>query len=225
MLRLGAGDIVAVFDGRGREYLARVTAAARRTARLQLLSAIDPARESSVDLTLVQAVLKGDRMDDVVRDAVMLGVGAIQPVVTRRAETTVAGLLRGARLDRWRRVALASAKQCGRAVLPDIRSPLTLENWLDEPRPQTTLMFVEPGAGEPVEPLAVLRDEPVPRAAAILVGPEGGWEPAERAAARGRGVRLVSLGARTLRGDAVAIVALGILQFLWDVHGHPHPSA
>lgn len=217
VLRLGAGDVVSVFNGRGREYLGKVVTAARRAARVQVLSPLDAARESSIDVTLVQAVLKGDRMDEVVRDAVMLGVGAIQPIVTRRAETTVAALLRGARVDRWRRVALASVKQSGRAVLPDIRSPLTLESWLNEPLPEASLMFVEPNAGESVEPLTVLRREPVPLSAAILVGPEGGWDPVERNEARARGVRLMSLGARTLRGDAVPIVALGILQFLWDV--------
>ena len=72
-------------------------------------------------------------MDDIVRDAVMLGVAAVQPLVTTRAETTVAALARGARLDRWRRVALASVKQSGRAVLPEIRRPLTLESFLDDP--------------------------------------------------------------------------------------------
>ncbi|MGE0451695.1 MAG: 16S rRNA (uracil(1498)-N(3))-methyltransferase [Vicinamibacterales bacterium] len=216
VLRLGPGDVIAVFNGRGREYLASVATAARRAVRVRLLSSVEPAREAAVDVTLVQAVLKGDRMDEVVRDAVMLGVGAVQPIVSRRTETTVAALLRGARIDRWRRVALASVKQCRRAVLPEIRSPLTLGNWLGEPLPELSLMFVEPNAGDTVEPLAALKHLPAPRSAAMLVGPEGGWDPAERAEARDRGVRLVSLGTRTLRGDAVPIVALGILQFLWD---------
>lgn len=216
VLRLGPGDTVAVFDGRGNEFLARVVHAARRDARVQLVARAEPARESSVHLTLVQAVLKGERMDDVVRDAVMLGVAAIQPLVTKRAEATVAQLVRGARVDRWTRVALASAKQCRRAVLPDVRTPLTLENWLAEPLPDTRLMFVEPGAADGVEPLARLRTERVPSEAVLLVGPEGGWDAAETAQARAAGVRLVSLGGRTLRADAVPIAALSILEFLWD---------
>ncbi len=116
VLRLGVGDTVSVFDGRGHEFLARVVAAAPRDTRVQLLSRVDPPPESIVPVTLAQAVLKGDKMDDVVRDAVMLGVAAIQPLVTKRTESTVAALVRGARLDRWRRVALASAKQSRRAV-------------------------------------------------------------------------------------------------------------
>ena len=112
--------------------------AARRDVRVQILSRVDAAAESTVALTLAQAVLKGDKMDDVIRDAVMLGVAAIQPIVTRRAETTVAALMRGARVERWRRVALASVKQSRRAVLPEIRTPLTLEHFLDEPAAAVT---------------------------------------------------------------------------------------
>ncbi len=215
VLRLGVGDTVAVFNGRGVEFLARVTSAARRDARVQLLSRVDAAPESSTPLTLVQAVLKGDKMDDVVRDAVMLGVTAVQPIVTKRSEVTVAALLRGARVERWRRIALASVKQSRRAVLPDIRTPLTFDTWLDEPPPDLRLMFVEPGCPD-AEPLARLRSERVPSAVALVIGPEGGWDPAECAAAKDRGLRIVSLGGRTLRADAVPIAAISVLQFLWD---------
>ena len=126
VLRLGVGDTVAVFDGRGHEFLARVASALRRDVRVQLLSRIEPAAESGVGLTLAQAVLKGDKMDEVIRDAVMLGVAAVQPIVTKRTESTVAALMKGARVERWRRIALASVKQSRRAVLPDIRMPQTL---------------------------------------------------------------------------------------------------
>jgi len=101
----------------------------------------------TVSLTLAQAVIKGDKMDDIVRDAVMLGVAAVQPLVTARAESTVAALTNGNRLDRWRRVALASTKQSKRAVLPDVRRPLTLESFLQDPQSALNLMLVEPGAG------------------------------------------------------------------------------
>ena len=95
VLRLTAGDTVAVFDGRGHEFLARVIGAAvgpdrRREIAVQLLSRVEPAAEPSVALTLVQAVLKADKMDDIVRDAVMLGAAAIHPIISHRTEATVA---------------------------------------------------------------------------------------------------------------------------------------
>jgi 16S rRNA (uracil1498-N3)-methyltransferase len=215
VLRIGVGETVSVFDGRGHEFLARVLGAARRNVQLQLLSRVDPIAESVVTLTLVQAVLKGDKMDDVIRDAVMLGASSIQPIVSHRSEATVGALLRGARPDRWRRVALASVKQSRRAVLPDIRTPLTLESYFDEPPPALRLMLVEPAANAAVEPIGALRREPIPQDAALLVGPEGGWDDAECSAALARGLRLVSLGPRTLRADAAPLAALTILDFLW----------
>src|SRR5262249_22225782 len=151
------------------------------------------------------AVLKGEKMDDVVRDAVMLGVAAVQPIVTSRSETTVAMLMRSARVDRWRRVALASTKQSRRATLPAIRMPLTLETFLGDPPAEVRVMLVEPGGGNHGESLSVLRQQAAPRDAVVLIGPEGGWTEPERAAAVRAGVRLVTLGARTLRADAVPV--------------------
>jgi 16S rRNA (uracil1498-N3)-methyltransferase len=216
VLRLGAGDRVAVFDGRGHEFLGKVASAGKREARVQLISRIEPAAESVVPITLVQAVLKADKMDEVVRDAVMLGAAAIQPIVSKRTEITVAALMRGQRVERWQRVALASVKQSGRAVLPEIRLPLALETYLGDPPAAVRLMLVEPAADVTPEPLGVLRGQPLPSDAAVLVGPEGGWSAEECAVASERGVRMVTLGRRTLRADAVAVAALSVLMFLWD---------
>lgn len=217
VLRLGVGDRVSVFDGRGYEALAEVAGFLRRDAQLRLLGRIDPVPEPSVDVTLVQAVLKGDKMDAVVRDAVMCGATACQPIVSVRSETTVAALLRGARTERWQRVALASAKQCGRAVLPAIRLPLTLTTYLEERPPALRILLAEPGAGRRTVPLRTLLQGPIPQDVAVMVGPEGGWDPQEIDAAERQGVQLVSLGPRTLRADAVPLAVLSILQCLWDL--------
>ncbi|MGB7220576.1 MAG: 16S rRNA (uracil(1498)-N(3))-methyltransferase [Vicinamibacterales bacterium] len=215
VLRLGVGDTIAVFNGRGLEFLARVVAAGPRDVRALLVSRVDPIAEPVVAITLVQAVLKGDKMDDVVRDAVMLGVSAIQPIVTTRAEVTVAALQRGNRVDRWRRVALASVKQSRRATVPEVRMPLTLDVWLGEPLAPVALMLVEPGASADTESLSVLRGQPTPSEAVVVVGPEGGWTEGEWQAAHARGIRLMTLGSRTLRADAVPVAAISVLQFLW----------
>jgi len=215
VLRLGVGDTVAVFDGRGHEFVARVASTVRRDVRVQLVSRADPAAEAGVLLTLAQAVLKGDKMDDVIRDAVMLGVSAVQPIVTKRTETTVAALMKGARLDRWQRIALASVKQSRRAVLPEIRLPLALETFLDDPAAAMRLMLVEPGASGDAESLSAIQKDRAPADAALLVGPEGGWTELEWSSAAARGVRLVTLGRRTLRADAVPVAAVSVLQFLW----------
>jgi 16S rRNA (uracil1498-N3)-methyltransferase len=150
VLRLGVGDTVSVFDGRGHEFLARVASAVRRDVRVQLMSRVEPAAEAAVAITLAQGVLKADKMDEVIRDTVMLGVAAVQPIVTKRTEMTVA-LVRDTRVERWRRVALASTKQSRRAVVPDVRTPLTFETFLEDPPGALRLMLVEPAAASSVK--------------------------------------------------------------------------
>src|SRR5919198_3556215 len=115
VLRLRAGDEVAIFAGAGREFRARIDRVSREGASLRLLDEISAPPEPAVRLTLAQAVLKGDRMDDVVRDATMMGVSAIEPIVTERTTASVRALRQGRPGERWRRVAVASAKQCRRA--------------------------------------------------------------------------------------------------------------
>ena len=206
-----------VFNGRGQAFDADVQSARKNAVHVRLGLARDAAPEARVAITLVQAVLKGDKMDDVVRDAVMIGVAAIQPVVTERSEVTLASLVRGKRHERWQRVAVSSAKQCGRAVVPPILDaqlfgaigPLTDERQLPGP----CLTLVEPGASGDAVSIADL-DEIPPREVSLVIGPEGGWTPAEIATASGWS-RLVTAGGRTIRADAMGLVAAAALFTQW----------
>jgi 16S rRNA (uracil1498-N3)-methyltransferase len=210
VLRLGAGDEIAVFDGQGREFRARVETIARDGATARVIAAQAAAAEPVVRVTLAQAALKGDRMDDVVRDATMMGVTAIEPIVT---EHTASHLKPGRAPDRWHRIAVASAKQCRRAVVPRIGEGVTFADWIARDRSPARVMLVEPLAGVAARPLAEIAQRP--GSAAMLIGPEGGWSAAEVAAAVSAGYVPVTLGRRTLRADAMVVVALGVLQYLW----------
>jgi 16S rRNA (uracil1498-N3)-methyltransferase len=217
VLRLRSGDAVQIFDGRGREFAATVAGTTKTTARVLVGAPVAPAPEPRVAITLAHAVLKGDKMDDVVRDAAMIGVAAIQPVVTTRSEVTLSTLERGNRRDRWERVALSSVKQCGRAIVPAVVAAVTFDGLLEAlgrvTLPQPALLFAEPSAGEGGESLAEL-EVTAPREATILIGPEGGWTPDEIERA-GAVCRLVRLGGRTLRADAMATVAVAALFARW----------
>jgi 16S rRNA (uracil1498-N3)-methyltransferase len=213
VLRLEPGARVSVFDGRGHEWDAEVAEVGRRHATVTLKAARTTAPEPRVPITLLLSVLKGEKMDDVVRDAVMLGAAAVRPIVSTRTEVSLSALTRGARAERWRRIAVASAKQCGRAVVPAIHEPETLESSLGRATAGARLVLVEPNAAG-VE-VRQLRDLAQPAAAELIVGPEGGWtgdELARIGAAGGIGLRL---GDRTLRADAVPLVAITALQAMW----------
>lgn len=214
VLRLGPGANVRVFDGEGREWRAEIAEVAKARVQVTLLEAVVPAREPRVPMTLAVAMLKGDKMDDVVRDAVMLGAAVIQPLFTGRTEVTPSVVKKGHRIERWQRIAVASCKQCGRAVVPPVRAPQELTAWLGQPPQGARLFFAEPDASAAV-PVRRVHDLPAPSSAELIVGPEGGWTDGEVEAARAAGAELVSLGPMTLRADAVPLVALTALRTVW----------
>jgi 16S rRNA (uracil1498-N3)-methyltransferase len=214
VLRLGVGAAIRIFDGRGQEFDAGIVEVGKHTVRVEVGRLRSATPETGVALMLVQAVLKGDKMDDVIRDAVMLGVSAIQPIVTERTAISLAALNRGDRRERWERIAVSSTKQCGRAVVPAIRTPVPFGRPVFSAAEDTlSVMCVEPGLAAGGNPVSSLPTRP-PRAAQVLVGPEGGWTPEEVA----RGVTsasLLTLGGRTLRADAMALIALTAILTHW----------
>lgn len=212
VLRLSVGARVRVFNGRGAQFEAVVATADKQGVRLDIGAPYQAAPEPRVAVTLVQAVLKGDKMDDIVRDAVMLGVAAIQPLTTTRSEVALAALAKSRRRERWERIAVSSTKQCGRAVVPPIRDPQQFATIAASNLPAPVFMLVEPStsAGVPLSSIAAV----VPREATLVVGPEGGWTADEVRLAASLGV-LVTLGGRTLRADVAPIVALSALFTVW----------
>ena len=217
VLRLKTGDMVRVFNGLGAEFDAIVDETARRGVRVRVVAAAQAAPEPRVAITLAQAVLKADKMDDVVRDATMLGVAEIQPVITARTEVTRAALVRGNRKERWERIAVSAVKQCGRATVPRVFEPINFDELVEAlgrmRLPLPGLMLVEPGAATETTPASELDLSPQ-RGATVLIGPEGGWTPGE--VERGASVcRLITVGGRTLRADAMSIVALSAFFTMW----------
>ena len=210
--RLAPGAIVGVFDGRGNEWRARVEVAGREAVEVSLLEPVT-AQRPTVDITLVQAVLKGEAMDNVVRDSTMIGIAALQPVLTAR--TTVKTSVTMAAPERWRRIALASAKQCGAARLPAISEVMTFDAWLQSAS-VPAFILVEPSTAAAPMKMRQLAARPVPSHATLIVGPEGGWTADERDRAIAAGCSPLSIGPMTLRADAVALAAAAILFAIWD---------
>jgi 16S rRNA (uracil1498-N3)-methyltransferase len=215
VLRLRAGDEIVVFDGRGHARRARVTNADHRQATAETVEALPDETGPPIPISLVQSVLKMDKMDDVVRDATMAGATRIVPVVTARSQVRAAALLRSHAEDRWKRIAIASAKQCGRALLPHIAAPRPFGEWLAEPFEGVRLLLAEPeAAAGPIRRLRDVLQAPKPSAIACIVGPEGGWPIEELQDAERAGCIRISLGPSTLRADAAGLVAVSVLSFL-----------
>lgn len=214
VLRLVKGDEIRVFDGRGREHLAVIEALTKSDAIIRIGEPAEAASEPRVRITLAQALLKGDKFDEVVRDAAMLGVSRVQPLLTARCEVPRARSGDTSRLDRWHRVAVSSAKQCGRAVVPEIAPVASLADVLAQRGTTSTIMLAEPVLASASAGRSWQNDRP-PESAALLVGPEGGWTEEERALAERHHASMLTLGTRTLRAERAALVALTVLAHAW----------
>ena len=210
VLRLSAGAQVGVFDGRGREWRGQVETAGRSGVTVRLETEIAPAAEPPVAITLGVGLQKGDRMETIVREATALGAAGIVPISTAHVALPAQARKSAAVVERWRRIAVASAKQCGRAVVPTVSTVSTLDALLASHASAAVLMCVEPAA-------AGRSDGPGPRPARALalVGPEGGWTEDEVARAVKGGARLIHLGPRTLRADLAPTVLLSSLWSAW----------
>jgi 16S rRNA (uracil1498-N3)-methyltransferase len=214
VLRLRPGDEIAVFDGAGREALARIVSVEPRRVGVRVVEQRATAPEARVAVTLAQALLKSDKMDRVVRDAVMLGVAAVQPFVSRRTDVPMSAVKAGGRQDRWDRTVVSSVKQCGRAVVPPVHATRSFAELLRSTEPHTRLMFVEPDADRHVTDVTALEGQR-PVEAMVLIGPEGGWDTQEISDAANAGVTLLSFGSRVLRADAAAAAVIPVLRYIW----------
>ncbi|HEX9188274.1 MAG TPA: 16S rRNA (uracil(1498)-N(3))-methyltransferase [Vicinamibacteria bacterium] len=211
VLRLRPGAAVRVFDGDGAEFEAVLDEVSRRTVSARLGHPVAPRPESSLRLALAVSVLKGDRMELVVQKATELGVSEIWPVVTFRTDAAARPALQGTRSERWERVASGAAEQCGRAVVPHVAPTTTLDGLLARPFDGPRAVLLET-AGHPALPtLRVDAESPL----LVLVGPAGGFEPAEAERLRAASFLFASLGPRILRAETAAVAAVAIAQATW----------
>ena len=200
VMRVGAGDGVVLCDDITGEWAARVEAVGKRDLALSCVSLLR-AREAVPDFTLCAALLKKDRFDLVLEKACELGVARIQPVLTRRC---VADKLN---LDRARAQLTEAAEQCARTALPTLAEPVSLAALLRGWDSSRTLFFADETGGEPAARAYAATSGP----AALLTGPEGGFDPAEREAIRALAhARPISLGPRILRGETAAIAGIAL---------------
>lgn len=210
VLRLRRGDRIAVFDGCGRSAPAEVLEVSKAEVRLALGEprVRPPLRP---EIQLAQAVPKGKTMDLVVQKAVELGVGSIQPLITRHTVVQVDGDDAPRKAAKWQRVALEACKQCGQDLLPEVAAPREFADWL--PAADGDLRIIAslvPGA----RPLReILRAAATPRRVTLLVGPEGDFSAEEGKAALAAGFLPASLGSIVLRAETAAFFGISALRY------------
>lgn len=216
VLRLQPGDALALFDGTGGQYRARLVEVDKRGALVQV-DTFEPAEaEPPYRVTLAQGIAGGDKMDWVIEKAVELGVAAVVPLSTARGVVKLAGERADKRVAHWRGVVRASCEQCGRNRVPDVAPVAGFHAWLDAlpaaPADGELRLLLSPRASIP---FASLPDAPPAGAVTLLIGPEGGLSPDEENAARARGFTALSLGPRVLRTETAGAAVLAALAARW----------
>lgn len=200
VMRVAPGDAVVLCDNQTGEWAARVIEAGKREVLLSAETLLRP-REEVPDFTLCAALLKKDRFDLVLEKACELGVRKIQPVLTRRC---VADKLNR---ERAGAVLVEAAEQCARTALPELAEPVRLEALLRDWNPARGLFFADENGGEKAARCFAVQSGP----AALLTGPEGGFDAAERTAIRSHPqARAITLGPRILRGETAAIAGTAL---------------
>lgn len=211
VLRMKSGEQVTLFDGRGGEWLAELKVGAGGTARAALREFRDREAESPLDITLVQALPSGDKMDWVVEKCVELGVAAIQPVAAKRSVIRLSAERMARRVAHWNGIASAACEQCGRNRVPAVAPVLDLPRYLADAGTQhAARLLLAPEGGMALRALARPAGPVI-----LMIGPEGGWEEGEMQAARLAGFDAVRLGPRILRTETAGAAALAALQAVW----------
>jgi 16S rRNA (uracil1498-N3)-methyltransferase len=211
VLRVGAGDAVVLFNGDGHDYAAEVLRPARHQMALRIDSRLPGLAEPPVAITVVQAVSRGERMDQTLQKCTELGAAAFQLLDSERVEVRLGVGKLDKRMAHWRGVIVSACEQCGRSRVPGLSPPAALDQWLATETDAVRLVL-DPGADRSLVQWAA--DLDTVRAVQIVAGPEGGFSEEELARMRAAGLAGVNLGPRVLRTETASPAAVSVLQAL-----------
>lgn len=208
VLRLKINDEFQILGKNGNLYRARIISTGKKIVKAKIVTSEYINTESSLHLVYVQAILRGEKMDFLIQKAIELGVKEIYPVVTTRTVVR-----QTEKYQRWLKIAQEAVRQCGRREIPLIHEPATFKSFLGRlNEPVSGYIFYE-GAETPVKKavLNIKHNKPV----YSVIGPEGGFTSTEIELAKSKGLLSVRLGPRILRAETAALIALGLIQFLY----------
>ena len=210
VLRMKEGDALALFDGAGNEFMAKVLRADKQSLTAVIEATRDNDRESPLRIVLAQGISSGDRMDYTLQKAVELGVAEILPIATERSVVKLSGERAAKRIAHWQSVVVSACEQCGRSVVPEVHAVNGFVDWLAVETGDACRFVLAPDAEQR------LADLPRPQGRIVLLaGPEGGLTDNELSTAQLRGFKPVRLGPRILRTETAALAAISAMQTLW----------
>lgn len=214
VMRTQIGDVITVVDAEGQAAEMVVTALTRDAVHFRMQRVL-PAETAGREVILVQALLKGEKMDFIVQKAAELGAVCMRPIVTEHVVVRYDAKKAAAKAARWQKIADEAAKQCGRRSLMTVAPIVSLAELLQDPAyigaaDTVTVFCYEQEERQSMR--TVLRGTEA-RRVTLIVGAEGGFSPAEAAALTAAGGQSVSLGHRILRAETASLTALAVTQY------------
>ena len=218
VLRLGPGDRIVIFDGSGFDYEAEILEISRSGVQTKILRKYPSRPESQARITVAQALLKGKKMDILLRQMTELGVSAWVPFVAQRSVPNLNHQRRADRLERWRTIVKESLKQCRRGEFTQVHSIVSFSKMLSLAPPEATKLIFWENARKPLK--TVIRNVSGNSTDIwIVLGPEGGFEETEIQAAAAAGFIPTSLGNRILRAETASLAACALMQYIFGDMG------
>lgn len=225
VLRMRAGEQMRAVSGAGNiKYLCEITELREHEIFCRILSAEETDTELPAKIFLFQGLPKGDKMELILQKAVELGCFEVIPVVSRRCVVKLEEKKRKSRVERWRTIAEAAAKQSGRGIIPDVHDVMTFSEALSYAGDMDLRLIPYERAADMAETKKCLGAVKPGQKIAVFIGPEGGFEEAEIEEARRAGVTPITLGRRILRTETAAITVTAWLMYLLENEEQYHFS-
>lgn len=207
VLRLKTGDVFNLFNGDGNDYPAEITGVDKKGAKARILSCHAVGNESPLRIHLYQSIARGEKMDWILQKATELGVSAFTPMVSDRTEVKLDSERSDRKLNHWQGVIRSACEQSGRAILPALRPPISI-NQMNGAVKLGQAYYLDPEAAEGIDGL-------VPDTAfelTLAIGPEGGFSERDIRLLQTAGFRGLRIGPRILRTETAGIAAIAALQ-------------
>jgi len=210
-LRLTEGDHAILFNGDGHNYDCTLTTVKKNSVTAIITHASEVHNESPLNITLLQAISSGDRMDFTIQKAVELGVKNIQPITSKRSVVKLSAERAEKRTEHWQNIAISACEQSGRAYVPKVLTPTSLENWFSQnPSVGTTRILLNPIGAKRLTEIQKPTGE-----IQLLIGAEGGLSQEEIDLATSHQFQSIVLGPRILRTETAALTAIAAMQLVW----------
>ena len=212
-LRMKAGESLTVCGGLGFDMLCEITGIDGDTVELKVTERLSTESEPSVGITLYQGLPKGDKLELIIEKTIELGVNEIIPVLMQRSVSRPDAKSAARKQERYQKQAVSAAKQCGRGIIPTVAPMVSFSAMVDKLKEHQAVIFFYECGGEPLSAVIGRIKQEGAADIAIVIGPEGGFDPAEAEALRTAGAFTATLGKRILRTETAPIAAMAAIMY------------